>query len=328
MKRTFCRTIVIFILSVAVLWLITALSLFLGFGRSDGISPYEPTYSRDYADVFPRREVTFFSGRNRLCGWVYGEDETKDRALIVMVHGIDAGADTFLPLIREFVSNDYTVLAYDGTGTRASEGSGIRGLSQAAADLHAALSFVAEEASIGDLPLIVYGHSAGGYAAAAETADHPEIDGVVCVCAFDRPLAEMMAKAEEYAGFGAYVGYPWLALQYHVLFGTDGNRAASEALSDSKVPALIIAASEDEAVPGSVSLYAMRDRIEDPGAAFELVNEPYRDRHATVHLTKEAAGERILMTEGLEAPDQTICNEVDDGFLKLLFDFMEKQIDM
>jgi hypothetical protein len=137
-----------------------------------------------------------------------------------------------------------------------------------------------------------------------------------------------MAKAEEYAGFGAYVGYPCLALQYHVLFGTDGNRAASEALSDSKVPALIIAASEDEVVPGSVSLYAMWDRIEDPGAVFELVNEPYRNRHATVHLTKEAAGERILMTEGLEAPDQTICNEVDDGFLKLLFDFMEKQIDM
>ena len=96
---------------------------------------------------------------------------------------------THLAEAIRFVENGYTVLLFDGTGTRASEGWGVRGLTQGALDLDAALDFVRKDEQLKELPLIVYGHSMGGYAAAVVTASHPEIDGIVSICAFDKPFA-------------------------------------------------------------------------------------------------------------------------------------------
>ena len=68
-----------------------------------------------------------------------------------------------LPETMHFVDSGYSVLTYDATGTGASGGSGTRGLAQSALDLDAALTRAEQE----DLPILLFGHSWGGYAAAA-----------------------------------------------------------------------------------------------------------------------------------------------------------------
>lgn len=280
MKKAIRIILPLLVLYFLLIWALAAVSLHKGFGRRDQIPKTEQTYSDEMRLAYPREEVTFLSGKNRLHGWLYTDGNPADDAgLIVVAHGLGAGADSHLSETLAFVDQNYSVLSYDGTGTRESEGAGVRGLYQATIDLNAALNHVETQQDLSGLPLYLYGHSAGGYAAVAVLAEHPEVDGVISVCAFDRPLQEMMAQARKRAGFSAYFGYPGLALQYYILFGAGSNRSAAKILSQTDVPALIVAGSDDEVVPLPVSLYGQQDKILNPNASFLLVTKPGRNGH-------------------------------------------------
>ena len=325
MKKAIRTALLALGLYFLVTWALAAVSLEKGFGRRDTIPPVELTYTEETKNTCPRREVTFPSGKNMLHGWLYSDEDLQDDAgLILVVHGLGGGANTHLAETLAFAEHGYLVLSYDGTGTRESEGRGVRGLYQATCDLDAALAYVQTEEELKDLPVFVYGHSAGGYAAAAVLADHPEIDGVICISAFDRPLEEMMAQAKKRAGIAAYLGYPGLALQYAILFGADANRSAADALSVSQIPALIIAGSDDKVVPYPVSLYACKDRISDPYAAFLLVEDSYRNGHNGLWLTADANRARELAAQQKTAADPAACNELDPTFMSTVFAFLDE----
>ena len=106
------------------------------FGRADEPKELTVRYT-DVAADYPRQTVTFSSGSAQLTGWLYPAEDAA--ALVVIAHGLGADAETYLPETMHFVDSGYSVLAYDATGTRASGGSGTRGLAQSALDLDAAL---------------------------------------------------------------------------------------------------------------------------------------------------------------------------------------------
>ena len=272
--------LLVLLIFVTLSWILTALFLSLSFGRRDGGGDKEKEYEARLSALCDSREISFLSDGNLLHGSLY--DLKDDKGLVVMVHGIGGGADSFLRESLSFCLAGYDVLAYDGTGSRSSQGTGIRGLSQAFVDLDAALELVENDPVMQKQPLVVFGHSAGGYAAAVAAKDHPEIDCVICLNAFDTPMKEMLEKGRERAGNAAYLGYPVLALQYWILFGSDGFLSASEALSDSGVPALVAAGSEDTVVPYRASLYAGKEQIDDSDAVFLMVSEPGRNGHSDI----------------------------------------------
>ena len=280
MKKAIRIILPLLVLYFLITWALAAISLQKGFGRRDQIPQKEPAYTDEMQSAYPRKEVTFLSGQNRLHGWLYTDgDPSDDAGLVIVAHGLGGGADSHLIETLDFVDHHYSVFSYDGTGTRESEGAGVRGLYQATLDLDAALDHVRETQEFETQPIFVYGHSAGGYAAVAVLEEHEEVDGIVSVCAFDRPLQEMMAQARKRAGFSAYLGYPGLALQYGILFGRDANRSAASILSKTVVPALIVAGSADEVVPLPVSLYGKQDLILDPNASFLLMEEQGYNGH-------------------------------------------------
>ncbi len=303
-------------------WALAAVVLEKGFARRDSVPEFERSYAEMIEDTIPHKELTFVSGKNRLTGRLYdGTLQEEEPGLIVVVHGLGGGASSHLPEITTFAKNGYAVFAYDGTGTRSSEGKGVRSLSQAAFDLDAALSFLQEDGIAGDVPLFVYGHSAGGYAAAVNSQIHPEIDGVICISAFERPLSEMMAQAKKRAWYFAYLGYPGLSLQYHILFGMDANRSAADALMSSGTPALIITGSQDDVVPYPVSLYASGRQADLFNATFLMVDAPYRSGHTGLWLSEEACLERKRSQKDRSA-DILRCNEVDEAFMDRIFSFI------
>ena len=126
------------------------------FGRADEPDGLTVRYE-DVAADYPRQTVTFSSGSAQLTGWLYPAEDAA--ALVVIAHGLGADAETYLPETMHFVDSGYSVLAYDATGTGASGGSGTRGLAQSALDLDAALTRAEQE----DLPILLFGHSWGGY---------------------------------------------------------------------------------------------------------------------------------------------------------------------
>ena len=246
------KALLLFLFSFFVISLcFTLLAQRIAFGRRDALPPTELRYEESAAGA--RERVSFPSGKNTLRGWLYLQ-EADARGLVIVVHGLGGGADSFLPEIERFVAEGYAVLAYDGTGTRASGGAGVRGLPQARFDLEAALRYVAGEERLCGLPLFLYGHSAGGYAVARVLPEHPEIAGAVCLAAFDRPVEEMLYQAREKAGLLSAVGEPFLRLSCALLFGKDADASAAEAVEHSSVPVLVAAGRDDETVPYPFSL--------------------------------------------------------------------------
>ncbi|MGB4273659.1 MAG: hypothetical protein WBJ95_02050, partial [Bacillota bacterium] len=76
------------------------------FQRSD--RPQFSAYLR-YEDVpeYNRKIVQFKSGKNTLTGYIYGEGTEK--GLIVLAHGLGAGAESYLPQIIYFLDKGWAV---------------------------------------------------------------------------------------------------------------------------------------------------------------------------------------------------------------------------
>lgn len=313
--------IIVLILTVVVVlsWVAAFVILHMVFGRRDEVPVTELRYDLSMEEDYPRQQIEFSSDDSLLYGWLY--DTKEDRGLIIVANGFGAGADSHLPEIRRFVDEGFRVLTYDGTGIRRSGGDGTKGLTRSVVDLENAVGYVKKDDALSDLQLFIYGHSAGGYAAAICAEDCPEVDGIICVCAFDEPAQLMLSKARKYAGFPVYLGYPAVLLRERLVFKDNSGRRASDALGESKVPALIIAGSADDTVPYEQSIYARKDEIDDPDAVYVMIDTMLRNTHNGSAYSVRANNARLQVTEGAADPDIKLCNELDEGFMDLVVDF-------
>jgi alpha-beta hydrolase superfamily lysophospholipase len=114
---------------------------------------------------YSREEVRFNSNGNALQGFIYGK--TNSNGLIVISNEIGGTADSYFPLIMYFVDNGWRVFAFNNTGVGGSEGDGIRGLTQSVIDLDNALTYIEKTDAFNGLPVMLVGHSLGGYAVCA-----------------------------------------------------------------------------------------------------------------------------------------------------------------
>lgn len=212
------------------------------FGRADEPDGLTVRYA-DVAADYPRQTVTFSSGSAQLTGWLYPAEDAA--ALVVIAHGLGADAETYLPETMHFVDSGYSVLTYDATGTGASGGSGTRGLAQSALDLDAALTRAEQE----DLPILLFGHSWGGYAAAAVLGGSHDVTASVCAAGFDTPLGLMRQTARRLCGPVAELGVPFLWIDQRLRFGAAADVSGAKAAAASGVPVLVLHGSDDGTIP-------------------------------------------------------------------------------
>ncbi len=146
----------------------------------------------DLEAQYPRSLVNFKSGNNRLQGYVYGLNQ--EQGLVVVAHGIGGGADSYLSHITYFVDQGWRVFAYDATGSFGSEGKSTKGFPQALIDLDAALTYIRTQEGFSNLPILLFGHSWGGYAAANLLHYDYEIAGAATVSGANSPMEMIMCK--------------------------------------------------------------------------------------------------------------------------------------
>ena len=217
MKRPFVRRLVsvllIVLFSFCALSVVGSVVAFrVLFQRTDNLdSVVTLRYSRIDSKRYPRQEISFLSGENRLRGYLYGKGS---KGVIVIAPGISSDSEAHLPEIMRFLDSGYTALTYDMTGVCRSEGESRVGLQQAKRDLLAAIDFVRQE----QLPIYLYGHSLGAYAVAA-VLDETEVTAAICLSGFDSPVGMMHDSAKDYVGILADVEYPFLYLQNVLTFG-------------------------------------------------------------------------------------------------------------
>jgi len=239
------------------------------------------TASLRYSDLeaaYPRRLVQFESGANRLQGYVYGQEQ--NLGLVVVVHGLGGGADSYLLQITYFVDQGWRVFAYDATGSFDSEGKTTRGFPQALLDLDAALAYIEAQPEYDGLSVMLFGHSWGGYAVANILHYDHEIAGVVTVSGANSAMNMIVEQGRRMMGGLIYIEYPYLWLYQRLIFGKAAAFNAVDAINNSDVPVLIIHGTEDELVTyNGCSIIANIDAITNPKAITISPDEPGSNGH-------------------------------------------------
>lgn len=302
---------------------------------------FNPSYRyADVADELPREEVDFPRGDRTLHGYYYKAKGTA-RGVIVVACGIGRNGDAHLAETVCFTDNGWDVFAYDGTGLGKSGGDSVIGLSQARVDLIAAIDWVSEAHA--GLPQVVYGHSAGAYAAAAALADR-DVAAAICISAFDTPVEEMHLVARRYVGFLADVELPFLRLQNWLTFGDGGSISASETINSVDTPVLIWYGADDDIIPAEASVISRSETISNPNAEFVRADDgghsdAWLSDTAAAYTTQIMARYNAMADEyGGDVPDQVMsdftdaidydrANELDIEFMYAVLDFCGSAID-
>lgn len=287
-KRRLPVFIVLFFLVFSLVsFILVHMNFLYNFGKAE--TPERSIYPR-FADYpgFTGEPLSFQSGKNTLRGDLFGQKNRK--GLLILSHGIGGGAEDYLAEIVYFVDHGWKVLAFDNTGSYRSEGKGTRGMAQSAIDLKAALDYAQRDSALKDLPVVLYGHSWGGYAVAAVLGGDHKIAAAVSVSGYERPMSILMEQAERMMGPFARVEYPYIWIYNRILFGGDADRSAISAINATDTPILILHGSGDEAIdPDGASILARRDRITNPGAEYMIRNEEGQNGHNTLLVSSAAA---------------------------------------
>ena len=126
----------------------------------------------------------------------------KPLALVIFSHGMGGGHRSYMTEINTLAKNGFAVLAYDNTGTFASEGKSLIGFYQGVRDLKAAIQWANSNEKFDGLKKILVGHSWGGYSVCQNLADRDlGISGAVSFSAPDSGYQAVSAVLGEKAAF-------------------------------------------------------------------------------------------------------------------------------
>ena len=287
--RRICLILFVLFLLFAVVPMSATVFLYnQNFGSRSEIPAFSALLRYEDVEGYPRRLTSFYSGHNRLQAYIYGEENHK--GLVVIAHGIGGGAESYFPEIMYFVDMGWRVFAFDKTGSHNSEGAGKRGLPQGLIDLNAALNYIALQGW--NLPIMLFGHSWGGYAVTAVLNKDHNISAVVSLAGFDSPLGVMSETARAYVGmnFAEIVARPYLRLYNWFVFGRYANLSAVDGINSGTVPVMIVHGTEDESIfYNGASIIAQRNRITNPNAVFVSRSLPHNNGHNNLLRDAETA---------------------------------------
>ncbi len=302
--------------------LLSAVMFRVLFRRTDGLSPIRYTYSEVDHEAYPRQSFSFPSGDHVLSACRYPAANASGE--IVVINGISAGIDSHLAEIMYFIDHGWSVVTWDATGVGGSGGRGLIGLQQIRLDLIAYLDY--RQAQGETLPLVLYGHSAGAYAAATVLdGDGYPVCGSVCLCGFDSPLSVMLYHARQRVGVLADAQYPFLLLENLFLFGKDADISAIESINHSKAHVLLVESSSDDLVPHELGLLRNGSEFSNPNVSAVTVDSHWRNEHNTPWLSSAAAEYVGSIAPGETVDKQRSC-ELDPAFMEQVLAFFTEAV--
>lgn len=261
---------------------------------------YEPLmlYVEDFEGL-ERTGYEFPSNQGqKLKGYLYSAGENQ-RGIIVIAHGFGGGGhNSYMDCANYFAQHGYYVFAYDATGNDESEGKGVGGFPQGVVDLDHAITFVEESGNFPDLPIMLFGHSWGGYSVCSVLSFHPEIKAVIeCSgCNSSADLFEGGGRHE--AGDFIKTMMPFVKLHEWIRYGKYASNTAMDGFAASNAKIMIVHSADDDLVPIEYGL----DRY----------YEKYKDDTRFTFLRFEDKGHSSILN------DRTYKNEFNAAFDKWL----------
>jgi pimeloyl-ACP methyl ester carboxylesterase len=185
------------------------------------------------------------SGKETLRGvQLYYNDKAK--GLIVMVHGFGWNMEHYFPQAEYLARAGYCIILFDGMGMGRSTGTQIHGLPQHMMDVSAVLDYIQSMPALSPLPLMLYGHSWGGYAADAVPCEkYYPIRAILSVAAYNEPMGAMEATLRAQYGVWNRVLILPLFLYQRAAFGRRAGYSAVRGLSLVDCPVLLLHSRDD-----------------------------------------------------------------------------------
>lgn len=228
-------------------------------------------YSVDDFKGLQVTECTFPSNNGQLlAGYQYSKEHQPIKGVVVIAHGFGGGGhNTYMDLADYFTSNGYLVFAYDATGNDKSEGASVEGLPQGVIDLDYALRYVKQADTYKDLPIVLFGHSWGGYSVGSILNCHPDVKAAVLAAGFDRSMDLIEQQGTSMIGSGMKLFLPYFSAYEWLKFGKYATYSAMKGFANSNAGIMIIQSKDDTTVPpkyGYDKFYAAYN--EDPRFCF------------------------------------------------------------
>ncbi len=251
-KKKTAVIIIICILSAIFLVIMPVLSVFVyndNFGKRFETAEWMAYSVSDFKDL-KVEECTFSSDDGqKLAGYKYSKENREIKGVVVIAHGLGGGGqNTYMDVADYFTSNGYYVFAYDVTGNDKSEGDSVKGLPQGVIDLDYALRYVKETDTYRNLPIVLFGHSWGGYSVGNVLNFHPDVKAAVLVAGFDRSVDLFEQQGEAMIGVGIKIFMPYVSLYERIKFGKYATCSAMEGFEKSDAHVMIIHSKDDTTV--------------------------------------------------------------------------------
>ena len=258
------------------------------FGRGSYPSvPVADYYYDHYKEDYPRKSVTFTSGKNQLQGYIYGENN--DLGLLVFAHGIGTGHEGYMQEILWMVDHGWRVFTYDATGSCTSEGKGTVGLVQSALDLDAALTYIEKEPSLNSLPTVLMGHSWGGYAVTAVLNFKHSVMASASLAGYSEPVEMMMEFAKNTMGSATGLLKPFAALENKFLFGEHSELSGIKGINQSGIPIMLVHGTKDKTIPiHTAAIVAHKSEITNPNVVQKILSTEGQNGHTSIFLNEDS----------------------------------------
>ena len=275
-----------------ILFLLACLCLHAAFDvRCEGDPALKYLTHEDFPDL-KAEPVSFTSDRGqRLRGAVYTCQGVENPAgLVIFAHGMGGGHLSYTTEIHTLARAGFKVLAYDNTGTMASEGKSLRSFYQATKDLRHAIAYVRASESLSGYKIVLAGHSWGAYTVCQTLAfEEAHVAGAVAFSPPDSVSAVICDSIARAIGIPMTWLRPALWIASVIRGGWDSRRRSSSVLlGTNRVPVLLLQgdADRDVLLPNSP--------LSDPAvmAKDNITGILYEGKAHNVYQTKES--ERYL----------------------------------
>ena len=279
-KKKKIAVIIIFVICalavhfVSGIWILSAAVYNMQFNNR--YESYEPLklYLEDF-DGLESTQYKFPSDKGQmLTGYMYSSGGDQ-RGIVVMAHGFGGGGhNSYLNCIDCFAKNGYYVFAFDATGCDESEGEGLGGLPQGVSDLDRAISFVKQNEDFPDLPIVLFGHSWGGYCADSVLKYHSDVKAVISCAGFNSSSDMFEFEGKQQAGEFIYLMMPFVNLHERINYGKYAENTAMDGFAATDASVMIVHSKDDDVLPPEVGYDVYYDKYkDDPRFDFILLED-------------------------------------------------------
>ena len=211
---------------------------------------YEPLMLRlEDFDGLRCTEYKFPSDHGQmLAGYLYSSGDNQ-HGTVVIAHGFGGGGhNSYMDCADYFARSGWYVFAYDATGTDKSEGEGVGGVPQGVIDLDHAISFVELNEELSGLPIVLFGHSWGGYSVCSVLKYHPEVKAVIECSGFNSSSDMFESGGKSQAGGLIYAMTPFVKIYERLKYGKYAANTSMDGFASTDAPVMIVHSADDDVI--------------------------------------------------------------------------------